>query len=370
MHNVQKRNKIGTRKCLTTIVLSGLTLCLLLLSACTTNTNNTESGSSTMLPTPTIDASLKNQGDTQLKTFQQWIALMRQYGGDSTSYQQQYNADQQALQNAGTSTAYTTILNTLQSQIQAIQLPAMKVESQSLQQKLVDQAKSWGKQHQYHNPFDNIDYPLGFEYSEKGMGSWVKAELASAQTLADYQQVVEDINIYLTNFQAMTANASDKTPYNQPHQTDMQLMQRYDKANGQVIVVSLQEQAIRVYDNEKLVNAFLTTTGRPERPSLPGVWWVEGKQSPTVFTSGVPKTSPYWFPDTPINYAIQYHSQGYFIHDSWWRADYGPGTNFPHADSSGNAFASEGSHGCINLPQENAAWLYNFVKLYTAIIIY
>lgn len=370
MTNAQKRNKTGMQKYLATLVLSGLTLCLLLLSACASNTSNIKNSPSTILPTPTIDASLKNQGDTQLKTFQQWIALMQQYGGDSASYEQQYNTDQQALQNAGTSTSYKATLSTLQSQIQAIQLPAMKVESQSLQQKLVDQAQSWGSQHKYHNAFDNTNYALGYEYSDNGMGGWAKDELASAQTLADYQQAVEDINMYLTNFQAMTTNTSDKTPYNQLHQTDVQLMQHYGKINGKVIVVSLEEQAMRVYDNGKLVNAFLVTTGRPDRPSLPGVWWVEGKQSPTVFKAGVPKTSPYWYPDTPINYAIQYHSQGYFIHDSWWRADYGPGTNFPHEDSSGDSFSSQGSHGCVNLSKENAAWLYNFVQLYTSIIIY
>ncbi len=372
MNNSQKQHRQGVQRHLTTMLLSGLTLCLFLLSACASNngTTNATVNSTTIISTPTIDATLKNQGTTQLQTFQQWISLMQQYGGDSTSYQQQYNADQQSLQSALTSATYKTTLNTLQTHIQAIQLPAMKVESQSLQQKLVDQAKGWGQQHQFHNAFDNTNYPLGYEYSNNGMSGWAKDELASAQTLADYQQAVEDINMYLTNFQAMTANTTDKTPYNQPHQTDAQLMQHYDKTNGKVIVVSLEEQAMRVYDKGKLVNAFLVTTGRPDRPSLPGVWWVEGKQSPTVFKAGVPKTSPYWYPDTPINYAIQYHSQGYFIHDSWWRADYGPGTNFPHADSSGDAFSSQGSHGCVNLSKDNAAWLYNFVKLYTSIIIY
>ncbi len=168
----------------------------------------------------------------------------------------------------------------------------------------------------------------------------------------------------------MTTNTADKTPYNQQHKTDIQLMQHYNKLNNKVVIVSLEEQAVRVYDQGKLVNAFLATTGRPDRPSIPGVWWVEGKQSPTVFKAGVPQSSPYWYPDTPINYAMQYHSQGYFIHDSWWRADYGPGTNFPHADSSGDSFSSQGSHGCVNLSKDNAAWLYGFVKLYTSIIIY
>ncbi|MBV9229937.1 MAG: L,D-transpeptidase, partial [Chloroflexi bacterium] len=224
--------------------------------------------------------------------------------------------------------------------------------------------------HQYYNAFDKTNYPLGFEYAENGIGSWVQDDLTSAKTMADYQQAIENLNMYLTNFQAMMTNSSDKTPYNQLHKTDLQLIQHYGKDKGKVVVVSLEEQAMRVYNNGELVNAFQVTTGRPDRPTPPGVWWVEGKQSPTVFKAGVPQSSPDWYPDTPINYAMQFHSNGYYLHDSWWRADYGPGTNFPHADASGDAFSSHGSHGCVNISKDNAAWLYGFVQLYTPIIIY
>ncbi len=347
------------------VLISGLVACLLLLSAC--NSSNSTSSSAAL---PTIDVTLKNQAEMQLQTFQQWVSLMKQYSGNTTTYQQQYNADQQALQNATTNAAYNTALTALNAHVNAIQLPAMKAESQNLQQQLKQQVTGWGQNHTYHDTYDNTTYSLDYEYSDNGIGGWVQDDLSSAKAMADYQQAIENLNMYLTNFQAMTANTSDKTPYNQPHKTDMQLMQHYGKANSQVIVVSVSEQAMRVYDNGKLVNAFLVTTGRPDRPTPPGVWWVEGKQSPTVFKAGVPQSSPYWYPDTPINFAMQYHSEGYFIHDSWWRADYGPGTNFPHQDSSGDSFSSQGSHGCVNLSTQNAGWVYGFVKLYTSVIIY
>src|ERR1051326_2999565 len=165
-------------------------------------------------------------------------------------------------------------------------------------------------------------------------------------------------------------NSSDKTAYNLPHKSDLALMKHYDKLKGKVLVVSLDEQAMRVYDKGKLVNAFLVTTGRPDRPSIPGVWWIEGKLTHTVFKAGVPKSSPEYYPDTPINFAMQYHSNGYFIHDSWWRDDYGPGTNYPHQDASGDIFSSQGSHGCVNMSKISAGWVYNYVQIYTSIIIY
>jgi L,D-transpeptidase catalytic domain len=371
LFNLQVRqSKRRTTPHIPTILFSALMLCLVLLSACSSNAGNTGAGSPTAVSTPTIDPTTKNQGDLQLLAFQQWISLMQQYNGNTTIYQQQFHTDQQALNNASTEGAYITALAKLNAHVAAIKIPAMKTESQNLQNQLQQEVASWGQQHQYHDDFNNTNYPLGFEYGPTGIGDWVQQELQSAQTLADYQQAIEDLNMYLTNFQAMVTNTGDKTPYNKVHQTDLQLLQHYGYMNKKVVVISLAEQAMRVYQNGALVNAFLVTTGRPERPSPPGTWWVEGKKSPTVFKATVPQTSPYWYPDTPINYAMQYHSDGYFLHDSWWRSDYGPGTNFPHQDSSGDSYSSFGSHGCVNIAKDNAAWLYNFVVVYTKVVIY
>jgi hypothetical protein len=367
---IQNQHKRDPEPHIPTIFLFTLILCIILLSACGNNSGNTNSNTSTSIPAPAIDLTTKNRGDAQLLTFQQWIDLMQQYYGNTTIYQQQLNNDQQALNNAKTEAAYKSALAKLNAHVDAIKVPAMKTEIKSLQNQLQQGQSSWSQQHQYHDDFNNINYPLGFEYGPNGIGGWVQQEFDSAQTLADYQQTIEDLNMYLTNFQAMTTNAEDKTPYDQVHQTDLQLMQHYGYMNKKVVIVSLYEQTMRVYQKGKLVKAFLVTTGRPERPSPPGTWWVEGKQSPTVFKATVPQSSPYWYPDTPIHFAMQYHSNGYFLHDSWWRSDYGPGTNFPHQDSSGDSFSAYGSHGCVNIQEDNASWLYNFVSLYTPVLVY
>ena len=128
---------------------------------------------------------------------------------------------------------------------------------------------------------------------------------------------------------------------------------------------------MRLYQNGKLVKSFLVTTGRVELPSLPGDWTVQNRQSPTVFKATEPKGSPYWYPDTPINYAILYHWGGYFVHDAWWRVNFGPGTQFPHYDVGGDeAFAGNGSHGCVNVQEQQAAWVYSHTDWNTQIVIY
>jgi lipoprotein-anchoring transpeptidase ErfK/SrfK len=311
----------------------------------------------------------QQQGKALLQTYDQWIQLLKQSGGSDTPYYQTYTLDEQALTQANTQVSYDRALTNLKTQVSSIQIPALKTEARHLQQQFQQQVASWGQTHTFHNPYDGINYPLGYEYGENGIGGWIEDDFSAAQTISDYQQAIENMHIYQTNFQAMQENSNDNTPSNQIHQTDLKLLKQYHKT-GKALVISLKEQAMRVYNQGKLVNSFYVTTGRPDRPTPPGVWWVEDKLSPTVFKAGVPPGSPDWYPDTPINYAMQYHSGGYFLHDSWWRDDYGPGTNYPHADSSGDSFSFQGSHGCVNISPGNAAWLYSYVDMNTSVIIY
>jgi len=55
---------------------------------------------------------------------------------------------------------------------------------------------------------------------------------------------------------------------------------------GQTTVISLSEQAMRVYQNGKLVKAFQVVTGMPGHASLPGDWIIESKLTNTTFLSG------------------------------------------------------------------------------------
>src|SRR6266516_1066540 len=168
-----------------TLLLSILTLCLIILNSCGNNAGNTSASTSTTIAAPAIDLTTKNQGDTQLLTFQQWITLMHQYNGNTTIYQQQLNADQQALNSAKTEATYKSALAKLNAQVDAIKIHALKTEIKSLQNQLQQDQSSWGQQHQYHDDYNNTNYPLGYEYGSNGIGGWVQQEINSAQTLAD-----------------------------------------------------------------------------------------------------------------------------------------------------------------------------------------
>ena len=310
-------------------------------------------------------------GAAKLREFTTYIQQMNQYGMDTASYQKDLNADQSTLDNAKTLADFLKVSSKIDSDIASIQLPLLKGKTNYLLKQFHQEVASWGSSHVYHDAYNGGNYQLDYEYDQQGIGSDADYAVQTSQTADDYQADVDLINSDMLELKAMEADYGDKTPYNQAHATDLQLMQNYKLGSGQVIVVSLIEQTLRLYQNGQLVKAFYITSGQYDKPSVPGYWHIFSRESPTTFKSSEPKGSAFWYPDTKINFAMEYHDGGYFFHDSWWRLDYGPGTNFPHTDSGGDTqFAGNGSHGCINVQENLAGWLYNNTAYGTAVIIY
>jgi lipoprotein-anchoring transpeptidase ErfK/SrfK len=175
--------------------------------------------------------------------------------------------------------------------------------------------------------------------------------------------------MFITNLQAMLQDIGDKTPANQTHHEDINLLQHYGIMSGKVVVVSLFEQAARFYDNGKLVASILVTTGNPDLPTPPGVHCAWGKMQNYQDKSPYPKGSPYYYNPTPIHYGLLYSDYGFFMHDAWWRTDFGGHNNLPHYDPI--AFNS-GSHGCINVPYSAYAqkWAFDWLDYGTPVIVY
>ena len=296
---------------------------------------------------------------------------MKQAGINITKYQQMYTTDQTALTNAKSLNDYLKFSTQLDSDIASTNVPMLQAQAQNLVQQYHQDVQSWGNTHQWTDSYNGETYRLDYEYDQDGIGSDLDSNLDSAQTADDYQGVIDLANSDTFNLKLMEADYSDQTAWTQPHTTDLQALQHYGVAADQVIVVSLVEQSLRLYQNGQLVKSYQITSGQYDKPSLPGFWNIIDRESPTVFKSDEPKGSAFWYPDTKINYAMGYHSDGYFFHDSWWRDDYGPHTNFPHYDSGGDkSFAGNGSHGCINMQEQQAEWLYNNTSYATQVIIY
>jgi lipoprotein-anchoring transpeptidase ErfK/SrfK len=135
--------------------------------------------------------------------------------------------------------------------------------------------------------------------------------------------------------------------------------------HGKEIIVSLSQQWMYAYQDGKQVYDSPITSGRPELPTPTGVYYIFAKLSPATFYSPWPPGSPYYYSPLHINYALEWRAGGFFLHDSWWRTVYGPGTNVWHQDP---VYGREtGSHGCVNMPMKTAAWIYNWASIGTTV---
>lgn len=332
-----------------------------------------------------VNQAVDTQNQQAISHFQQLIPLLtqaklnelstnvqqlQQYGMDTTSYQKRLDADRTLEPGVKTLQEYVAFAKQVDADLAAMHNDLLKGQVMALVKQFHQQVNDWGNAHQYYDKYNGQSYALDSAYMTKGIGEDLDRELNAATTADDYQQVLTDTQNALFHFQMFQQDSTDRTPFTQVHATDQKLLAHYNLQQSSVIVVSFIEEALRFYDHGQLVRSFLITAGRPELPPVPGLWAPLWRQTHTTFKSPYPPGSPYWYPDTPINYAILYHTGGYYLHDSWWRNDYGPGTQFYHIDSSGNVSANYGTHGCVNMPTDQAAWLYNNTTYSTQILMY
>lgn len=112
---------------------------------------------------------------------------------------------------------------------------------------------------------------------------------------------------------------------------------------GRAIVVSLDHQRIYAFENGELVHSHLVSTGLPATPTVKGDYKVYVKyqaddmQGPDYFLPQVPWT--------------MYFFQGYAIHGTYWH----------------NKFGRPMSHGCVNLPTNEAQWFFDFAQVGTPV---
>ena len=130
------------------------------------------------------------------------------------------------------------------------------------------------------------------------------------------------------------------------------------------IVVSLKKQKLWALDGNRVLLSTLVTTGGPELPTPTGDFEIIDRRSPFTFHSPFPPGSPFWYADSPTNFALLFQVNGYFIHDAPWRGSFGPGSNVidgkPGSDTTG-------THGCVNVPYYQMQWLFNWATMYTPV---
>ena len=114
-------------------------------------------------------------------------------------------------------------------------------------------------------------------------------------------------------------------------------------AQGRSILVSTTDQRIYAYENGQLVRTHLTSTGRSVTPTVLGDYRIYVKYEADDMSG-----PDYFLPQVPYT---MYFYQGYAIHGTYWH----------------NSFGRPMSHGCVNLPVEEAQWFFNFADVGTLV---
>ncbi|MDW8059549.1 MAG: L,D-transpeptidase [Thermomicrobium sp.] len=117
------------------------------------------------------------------------------------------------------------------------------------------------------------------------------------------------------------------------------------------IEVDLSDQVLRAWEFDRVVFASLVSTGLPQYPTPSGTFRVYRKLLFERMRGGTPGIDYYDLPNVPHT---MYFYLGYALHGAYWH----------------NNFGHPMSHGCVNLPLDAAAWLYEWTPLGTVVWIH
>ena len=126
------------------------------------------------------------------------------------------------------------------------------------------------------------------------------------------------------------------------------------------IEVDLTEQYMWYYQNGNIIFQSEIVSGLPsdpDRKTPPGIFTLNSKSSPSVLRGEMTANGTYSY-EQLVTYWMPFNG-GIGFHDADWQPYFG-----------GDRYLTGGSHGCINLPPENAGQLYSLIQYDVPIICF
>ena len=112
------------------------------------------------------------------------------------------------------------------------------------------------------------------------------------------------------------------------------------KNEARWIRVDLSEQVVVAYENNKPIRAFVISSGLSRTPTVTGEFRIKTKVKAQTMTGG---SGAYYY-NLPNVKWVQYFYQEYAFHGTYWHNDFG----------------RPKSHGCINMTNADAKWLFDW----------
>lgn len=117
---------------------------------------------------------------------------------------------------------------------------------------------------------------------------------------------------------------------------------------GRAVVVSLSQQALWAYEDGRVVRSTFVSTGTSVTPTPEGLFWVINKL-PVEDMEGTIAGEYYLVEDVP--HVMYFNDNGDALHGAYWHSNFG----------------TPMSHGCVNLPLDVAAWMYEWAPMGMAV---
>jgi lipoprotein-anchoring transpeptidase ErfK/SrfK len=112
------------------------------------------------------------------------------------------------------------------------------------------------------------------------------------------------------------------------------------------IEIDLSEQRLRAWEGKELVYSYRISGGKRSTPTPIGRFRINSK-----YRTHRMRGRGYNIPDVPYT---MYFYRGYAIHGAYWH----------------NRFGTPVSHGCVNLPVQQARRLYNWTRRGTLVVVH
>ncbi|MCA9308839.1 L,D-transpeptidase family protein [Candidatus Saccharibacteria bacterium] len=125
-------------------------------------------------------------------------------------------------------------------------------------------------------------------------------------------------------------------------------MSSYDKW----IEVDLSEQRTTAYERATPVNSFIIASGTAGHETVKGEFEIWLRVRSQTMQGGSKADGSYY--SIPNVEWVSYFYQDYALHGAWWREKFG----YP------------ASHGCVNMRNEDARWVYEWAPLGTKVIVH
>lgn len=127
------------------------------------------------------------------------------------------------------------------------------------------------------------------------------------------------------------------------------IVQKIDKLkhSGQNwLEIDLSDQHLFAWEGTNQIFTSIISSGKAKTPTHPGIYTIQRK-----YPLDRMRCADYDLADVPN---VLYFDRGYALHGAYWH----------------NSFGTPVSHGCINLPINNAQWLFDWTTVGTFVIIH